>query len=509
MKKIEDLDNKNLIVLFNTAREISSELELENENTITIKAEQDKVEANLQPYLPNNGYDVIAELRRLRHKAVKYLQNNHIIFDYRFCNDDQDIAISVNEEEFSQFYKDITGIYEGRYEKQNKQKSDTLTLFNFEKEKIAIKNIKSGTEHRAYRDKWINPKRVLNVIDDWILPTPLTMDGTPTNVPEITLEKDYFFEKGIPQKKEYVINGMLLFLENNKIIDIKKPKIDDEIYIITRDKKGIFLNGRTRIILKDEVLFRKHLTGLSTFVNYIEKDGRSRFPMEYGAETKSIPEPKKITYLDSGFDHNLIRNNETTVEKQLSEINRKLEGFAKNDESKSKIVQKKIIKEDGKSVLFSIPANRTLKDITIKFLEDNKFEISTVDKTAIFHGSELGFLKTKNGKYVEKESLKFLMQLSANDGVYPLKGLSQEERLEATTRKKELTKKLQEIFETREDPFYKYNKELDEHKTRFGLIPPLILKAKTYRDKDIYDKREKDDNPYADLGEEYKNKIEN
>ncbi len=381
MEKIENLDNKNLLILFDTVREISSELELETENTILIKAEQEKVEANLAKHLPDYSYDIIAELRRLRQKAVKYLQNNHIITAYEFCNDKENIKISVDRKVLSKFYKNITRVYEERYKTANKQENN-VPLFDFEKEREFIKDISSGNRHRLYRDKWLNCKRVLDTIEDFI-----PINAIDESKKEITFEKSYFFSTGIPQKKEGVIYDTLSLLDKRNIIKIKKPALEDEIYII-RDPKGIFLNNRVGIVVEDKDLFEKHLTGLSAFVDYIEKDGRERFPNEYGIAPKAIPEQeKKHTYLDSGFNHYLIRDNKTPIEKQLSEITELLK------ENKNK--------EDpriDKRCLIQTPTETKWSDVNIKWINGNDVEI-TLNNSKEFREikdfKELGFYDEK------------------------------------------------------------------------------------------------------------------
>ena len=50
------------------------------------------------------------------------------------------------------------------------------------------------------------------------------------------------------------------------------------------------------------------------------------------------------------------------------------------------------------------------------------------------------------------------------------------------------------IFGTREDPFYKWNKEKNEHKIKIKLIPPANLKQNDFEDRKITD-------PYADLSQ--------
>ena len=168
--------------------------------------------------------------------------------------------------------------------------------------------------------------------------------------------------------------------------------------------------------------------------------------------------------------------------------------FVKHNDKKNRL---------GKEKLFSIPEGKSLKNVVLIFLGDHKIKISIDDETQKHHLFDMGLLKTKDGKNIEKESLKFLLQLSANDGVYPLKNLSYVDRERATIRKKELKKIFQNAFGTKEDPFYRYKKEKDEHKIKIKLIPPNILRAEDYRDKNIHDdKIEKEKNPFADI-EEY------
>lgn len=157
-------------------------------------------------------------------------------------------------------------------------------------------------------------------------------------------------------------------------------------------------------------------------------------------------------------------------------------------------------KNPAEKTLFPIPEGKSLKDITIKVLSNNNFEISCEDKSEKFFGADLGLLKTKHGKYKEKHCLNFLNVLSANNGIYPLKDLREAERMEVTSRKRELTALLKKVFSTNEDPFLRYNKQKDEHKIRIKLIPQNELQPYSFRDKNIHD-------PYADLGDLYNNSL--
>lgn len=455
MQKLEDLDNKNLLTLFDTAREISSELELENEDTITIKTEQDLVEANLQPYLPNSGYEAIAELKRLRQKALKYLQIHNIIINYEFGNNEQNIIITIDQEKFSEFYKNITRIYEGRYEAKNK----IISLFDFEKEKKLIKGIKSGTQHRVFRDKWLNTKRVFDTIEDALLYLPVNPIGGDPIIQKITVEKNDFFEKNIPSKKEDIIYKILSLLENSKIIKINKASVlEDEIYI-TRDPKGIFYNYRASIIVENKDVFDKNLTALSAFVNYIEEDGKKRFPSEYGA-TRSISEPRKFDYRDSGFDHNLIRSDKIPMEEHLLEIKELIKEGKNKEEIRA-----------TKKCLIKTPAGTRWSDLNIRWINGNDVEITlnnSKDFKEIKDFKELGFYDEK------RKCPNILWKILSNASYYggkmswsELGGTSESERHKKIDNFQKqislLRNKLRDIFGNLEggknEPFVSYSKD--------------------------------------------------
>ena len=159
--------------------------------------------------------------------------------------------------------------------------------------------------------------------------------------------------------------------------------------------------------------------------------------------------------------------------------------------------------EDNDLSKMPLPKNKTFKDVRIKFIEDYFFEMSINDSgRKKFHGTDLGLLKTSDGKYTEKKSLTFLSELSMCNGIYPLENLTYKKRIEKTSRKRELKNTFQKIFETKEDPFFRYNENDKCIKIKIKLIPLRKLKGfDDYRDRKIYDPNIEKRNPFSDAKE--------
>jgi hypothetical protein len=291
IKSPSQLNLLNFAALYDTARSISSELDILPKEKVYIDAIAKNLDASLALVFTQQAFSD-KTLGDLRYKALQYLQECRQITSFEYRDDalrERVVEISLDPEHFIGFFSELEKIYDNRWKDYEnignvRQKNNNI-LFNLKEEEETVNKINSGTQHKSFRDKWLNIKRVFDVINDEIFPDPVNPIGEidPQN---IIIEKVNFFEKNIPEKKGDIIYNTLKLLEANNIIKINKPNNEDEIYI-RLDPKGIFFNNRTEIIIQNKKLFEKHLRDVSAFLNYIEEDGQKRFPSEYGTKTDS------------------------------------------------------------------------------------------------------------------------------------------------------------------------------------------------------------------------------
>lgn len=158
------------------------------------------------------------------------------------------------------------------------------------KVKYQIKITTIATDHRLIRDKWLNIKRILDAIYKEL--SPLIDDQQMVSIDKIFLP--------IEQKK--LFQSVLEKMREDNIIDYHNYETPG---IRTSESLRKFLRGED-IIVKNRNIFENYRKEISKLYNFIEKDGRERFPKVYS-----------ITQLDS----KKIKNNKLA---DISQQNKKI-----------------------------------------------------------------------------------------------------------------------------------------------------------------------------------------
>ena len=143
-----------------------------------------------------------------------------------------------------------------------------------EKEKHQIEMTTIATDHRLIRDDWLNIKRILDAIYKEISPL---KDKQQT----ISISRD-----SLPIEQKKLLSSVLEKMLEDGVVDYYNRNNEMQV-VTTSDQNRKFLRGED-IIVKDRDVFENYRKEISEFYDFIEKDGRKRFPEVYG-----------ITQLDS------------------------------------------------------------------------------------------------------------------------------------------------------------------------------------------------------------------
>ena len=135
------------------------------------------------------------------------------------------------------------------------------------KHQIEITTI--ATDHRLIRDRWLNIKRILDVIYKQLS---LLTDGQQT----ISINKD-----SLPVEQRKLFQSVLEKMLEDNIVDYYNHNNKIQT-VVTSEPIQKFLRGEN-IIVKNGNIFENYRKEISEFYDFIEKDGRKRFPEIYSA----------------------------------------------------------------------------------------------------------------------------------------------------------------------------------------------------------------------------------
>lgn len=198
--------------------------------------------------------------------------------------------LTIKRPKFDELYKEYERIY-----------NTDEQFFNNEKEKI--QNIKVGTQHKIARDKWLNVKRILDAIYKLISP--------------FNTEKKVDYQStlsNILSKRDIKIHnrnlGQKIFLDPNKLpkeqqqffestlrhlLDIEAVNYvnyEDENMISSSEPIRNFLKGN--ILIRDRNKFEQYHNQIAEFVDFIQQDGKERFPELYDKHPKVVEQIQPV-----------------------------------------------------------------------------------------------------------------------------------------------------------------------------------------------------------------------
>ncbi len=133
------------------------------------------------------------------------------------------------------------------------------------KAKYQIEITTIATDHRLIRDKWLNIKRILDAIYKEL--SPLIDD-------QQTISINKFF---LPIEQKKLFQSVLEKMWEDNIIDYYNYETPG---ITTSESIRKFLRGEN-FVVKNRNIFENYRKKISEFYDFIEKDGRKRFPEVY------------------------------------------------------------------------------------------------------------------------------------------------------------------------------------------------------------------------------------
>jgi hypothetical protein len=134
----------------------------------------------------------------------------------------------------------------------------------FEKEKKYIKSIKDGSDHRLFRDRWLDSKRVLDRIFKSLLRI-----RNEKNM-KVSLDTNTL----APKEKE---------LLSSVLLDAKKSRVLD--YAEVTGQKS--LPRVIDLVVFEREKFEKYRKPVRDLCSFIEDDGVDRFPLKYASTIKA------------------------------------------------------------------------------------------------------------------------------------------------------------------------------------------------------------------------------
>lgn len=140
-----------------------------------------------------------------------------------------------------------------------------------------------ATDHRLIRDRWLNIKRILDAIYKELSPLKNSQQTISINKNSLPIEQKKLFESVLEKMLE---DGIVDYYNSNDKIQV----------VTTSDQIRKFLRGED-IIIKDRNVLENYRKEISELYDFIEKDGRKRFPEVYNVSRsgyKKIRNKKKI-----------------------------------------------------------------------------------------------------------------------------------------------------------------------------------------------------------------------
>lgn len=146
-----------------------------------------------------------------------------------------------------------------------------MTKQQFEKEKKFILQIHNGNQHKVARTKWLDYKRILDKINKKLHPAHIN------NLEPIKFD-DNEFTSGELQQRRFVFEDLLkIKIASATIVHAEKEMIS-AISFLDEFRKG------HKIIIRKRRKFEEYLFKVQNLCNFIEEDGKKRFPKLYGGE---------------------------------------------------------------------------------------------------------------------------------------------------------------------------------------------------------------------------------
>jgi len=194
--------------------------------------------------------------------------------------------------------------------------------------------------------------------------------------------------------------------------------------------------------------------------------------------------------------------NRKELQKLVKNFNKEYKFFIEKANEKlypsAKIPSSITMQKNKKIKMIKLPSGTKWEDITIRFL--NPYDIKIFVKNKIhseINNEDMGcFLLNKKDKEADLQ-WKFLKELSVSEGECDLQSKgSVHEKDKYKQYKRKLSLRLKKLFDTNEDPFYRY-KDKNIYKTKFKIEPEPNLRG----DGEIYGIKE-DDGRYNDIHDE-------
>jgi len=183
------------------------------------------------------------------------------------------------------------------------------------KEKERVLAITIATDHRLVRDLWLNTKRVLDNIYKLLVSLANEQQTISLNPNTLPIEQKRLFTSVL---KDMLKNGVVDYHRNHNRI------------VITSEPYRKFLNGEN-IIIKNRYCFEDYKKEISELYNFIEKDGRVRFPEVYSFSTKA-----RAKEIGRQFEKLGEKQEKSPLQK---EIKRRSEKTRKKEEFKKEIIE--------------------------------------------------------------------------------------------------------------------------------------------------------------------------
>lgn len=221
-----------------------------------------------------------------------------------------------NKKNVYQLFKYIDGVLNASSSKEDYQawlrevkkylsleNQDRTSYFDYKEQLSKSISIKVATQHRLFRDKWLSTKRVLDVIFKHI--SQLEQGRILLSIPIAEFANNHISDDNL-------LLSVFKFLMRQRAIE----PVENEKGVIESYRYQLIKSNRVMFFINTST-FEEHHSKVTKLYNFIEQDGKTRFPEAYGVTPKRSKNEISLKSADIKFDDTRAIINVGDIEIQL------------------------------------------------------------------------------------------------------------------------------------------------------------------------------------------------
>ncbi|OGI25783.1 MAG: hypothetical protein A3J76_00985 [Candidatus Moranbacteria bacterium RBG_13_45_13] len=227
--------------------------------------------------------DEILDERYGRLNAIKQLKSEGVITKYELESQQYIFEVAkciINKEKLLEHIN----VFQNK--KSIAKESEETDIYNYDEEREKILNIKVGNQHRLNRDRWLKRKNVFDVIFKFL-------DTSAGYAKIISIAQNKFLGHHI-KKEEYlsVISSVIRRLKEKNIISLPVEDYNFREGLVESSKRTF--GDNVILSIENESDFENQHSKISEFCDFIEKDGKKRFPKFYPNKKEKLEATQQL-----------------------------------------------------------------------------------------------------------------------------------------------------------------------------------------------------------------------